>query len=174
MRTKPPGRVYVAQGRNGLLKVGYATRPTERVKLLREQFLARGDELERVEFCISTNRPLSVESTVVRFCKDNYPRKSGLEWFAHGCFDTVKALAEAESERCKAYPPLPLVTREEMAARRERMAARRLQRLVEMAARREQRARRARRGCDRRNRAARVFLAIVAAVAAEPADQKAA
>lgn len=91
------GHIYVATGRNGILKVGYAGNALNRARGLVEAFAQRGDCLDSMFASGVISNPRDVEWMLIRFCERNFERHRprGREWFT--CADLDVALEFATS-----------------------------------------------------------------------------
>jgi hypothetical protein len=92
---------YVAQGANGLTKVGLTVAPEQRVKTLHYQFRNKGDQLIRFEACEGIACGMGVELELIHFARANYKRHSGREWFVGCDFSALHALAVSTAARMR-------------------------------------------------------------------------
>lgn len=152
---------YVAIGKGGLLKVGYTTRQRERHTALKKEFRIKGDELDRISWCAPTYGAFGVEYALIRFCRANFTRHSGREWYTGASFDVVKAKADAETDARKGFAKPRVYSPEEQALAIERGIQYRAERDARAAARKLQVAEWKRLAkFSSRHRARRVFDAI--------------
>jgi hypothetical protein len=109
-------QAYVAQGENGLLKVGCTSNFPQRYYQLRAAFRAKGDALVRHHVCDRIEAARSVEMGLISACRKRYAQHSGREWFVDGDFDSIVALAISKTDKWRnhKYPTPP--TAEEYAA----------------------------------------------------------
>jgi hypothetical protein len=100
---------YVAEGKNGLIKVGQTQDLDKRLPDLRKSFAAKGDEMVRIAPCKPIRCARVVEYLVIQHCREHFSQHSGQEWFTGCTFEEVYALAVKETEANKdIIPPAPL------------------------------------------------------------------
>ena len=89
------GHIYVAMGRNGLLKVGFAGNVLNRVRSLDDAFFQRGDRLDSLRASGVIGNPRVAERKLIGFCDQRFKRhrQRGREWFVGADFDAVLLFA---------------------------------------------------------------------------------
>jgi hypothetical protein len=157
-------QAYVALGKGGLLKVGFTKRPVERVRLLKKEFLSKGDELESFNPCEQTLGAWCVERQLITHCQNGYTRHSGFEWFINCDAPAVMALAVDLPAKYRNYKPHPPTTEAESAHWREYHAKRNAERAAREAIRKAECARRSAAWQFKRRKAERVMDAFVSFV----------
>lgn len=86
--------LYVAQGRDGLIKVGITTSMLNRQQQLRREFGRRGDELIRMEQCgFGPNAAGAENGTVALLSRGGATCIHGREWFRGASFDEASRIA---------------------------------------------------------------------------------
>lgn len=92
--------LYVARGRDGLVKVGRTRRPIYRRFGLASAFKKKGDVLVQYETCDPIKSAVGAEFYLSRTVAQMAKRHSGNEWFCEVEFETVLALAQRITEAC--------------------------------------------------------------------------
>ena len=118
-------RVYVAQGTNGLIKVGLTKCIKRRLPGLKQSFRLFGSEFLRVECCEEIKNARGAEYVLITDCSEKFEPYAGREWFVNGPFDEVLAMATVITEDCKKAPVFKPMTDQERQVRleKERLAA---------------------------------------------------
>ena len=93
--------LYVAQGIDGLFKIGRSSDPTSRAKALQKEFVARGDKLEKLIACDAVVSAIGVEYSLQMWVAETQARQSGREWFVGGDFNATLMKAEALTAECR-------------------------------------------------------------------------
>lgn len=90
--------IYVAQGKNGLLKVGRTLDPKRRLCQLRKEFSKKGDPLARFALCEPTTDGHRAEYLLLLAVRERLARHSGEEWFHGGLFENAERAANEISD----------------------------------------------------------------------------
>lgn len=161
---RPPTQAYVAQGKNGLIKVGCTQDVNKRRHGLQQAFRKKGDELMRVEACDAIPYGRLVESYLIQHCRAKYQRHSGWEWFTGCALDEVFAIAKKITDEWRHHKPSYTRewTEEELAAFRAKHKANKAARLARREADRVEIARRSFIFQAKRHKSERVVAAFVA------------
>jgi hypothetical protein len=116
--------LYVAQGCNGLLKVGRTANTRTRVVGLRKEFKSKGDTLSRFVHCAPTTNGYYAEKLLLKAMHERLPVHSGREWFHGGLFENAERAAKEVSDYVRETEPyVKPKTREEREAHKAKWAA---------------------------------------------------
>ncbi len=88
--------IYMAQGANGLFKVGMTSALSSRKNTLKKEFSKRGDVLTKIEPIaeVKDDFARSVEYRLIGYVRDlGFTPCSGREWFRGVAFDDIKVKA---------------------------------------------------------------------------------
>ena len=100
------GRVYVAIGKSGLLKVGRTKNIVARIAALKSDFKRLGDVFERIQSFDEIEACYSAESVLIHGIAKTHKQYFGREWFEAGDFDAAVLLADRATDawRNHKYP----------------------------------------------------------------------
>lgn len=118
-------RLYVAQGTNGLIKVGVTKCIKRRLPALRQSFRIYGSELLKIECCEEIENARGAEYSLIFKCCEKFELYAGREWFVNAPFDEVFVFATEATEYRKRAPVFQPMTQQEHQARleKQRLAA---------------------------------------------------
>jgi predicted GIY-YIG superfamily endonuclease len=98
-------QAYVAQGENGLLKVGVTSNFRRRIHTLRKKFAEKGDTLARYHACDRIEMATTVEWRLIHACRVRFVPHSGREWYVAGDFDAIVDIAIATTNEYRDRKP---------------------------------------------------------------------